>query len=97
MPGAPFELRRGRLNWAGGGSETGAKPWLWNTSGREGIRSSSATTGRATVRSISSCVTRRPWSSFQSTKQTTKAHELRFRVLLTDAVREVCFERVAAG
>ncbi len=34
MSGASVELRRGRLNRAGGGSETGAKRGLWSTSKR---------------------------------------------------------------
>jgi Holliday junction resolvase-like predicted endonuclease len=46
VPCASFELRWGRLSWAGGGSEIRAKPWLWSTSRREDIRLSSATNHR---------------------------------------------------
>ena len=97
MQGAPLELRRGRLNWAGAGSKTGEKPWLWSTSKRGGTHSSNVTTGRATARSTSSCAMRRSWSRSLYTKQGPKTPELRFRALLADGAREVCFERVATS
>ena len=53
MSGASVELRRGRLNRAGGGSEAGVKRWLWSTSKREVTHSSNATTGRVTAKSTS--------------------------------------------
>ena len=53
MSGASVELRWGRLNWAGDGSEAGAKRGVWSTSKGEVTRSSNATTGRVTAKSIS--------------------------------------------
>jgi hypothetical protein len=45
--------------------------------------------------STPSFATRRLWSSFQSTKQTTEIPELQFYALLTDGTRDVRFRQLA--